>query len=69
MRDTAHARCIGDELIIDIAHYRRHQDCDTLWCVVYDPEHLITNAEGLRNDLQGSRTMPDGKIEVRMLVL
>lgn len=55
VRDRAHAKRIGDELIIDIEHYRRHPKCDSLWCVVYDPDHLITNADGLKNDLQGSR--------------
>lgn len=48
IRDRAHAKRVGDELIIDVAHYRKHPDCLKLWCVVYDPDHLITNADGLK---------------------
>lgn len=69
VRDRTHARRVGDELIVDIEHYRRHPQCSSLWCVVYDPDHLITNAEGLRNDLQGSRSTPDGAVNVRVFVL
>lgn len=69
VRDRAHARRIGDELIIDIEHYRKHPDCSSLWCVIYDPDHLITNAEGLKTDLQGRRTSEDGTVTVRVFVL
>lgn len=69
VRDRLHARRVGDELIIDIEHYRRHPGCAALWCVIYDPDQLITNAEGLKNDLQGTRTTPDGQVDVRVFVL
>lgn len=69
VRDRVHAKRIGDELIVDIEHYRRHPQCASLWCVVYDPDHLITNAEGLKNDLQGHRSTPDGAVNVRVFVL
>ena len=69
VRDRAHAKRVGDELIIDIEHYRRHPSCLSLWCVIYDPDHLITNADGLKTDLQGLRSTPDGKVSVRMFVL
>jgi hypothetical protein len=69
VRDRTHAKNIGNELIIDIEHYRRHPDCNTLWCVIYDPESLLTNAEGLRKDLEGKRTMADGTVNVRLLIL
>lgn len=69
VRDGNHAKKIGDELIIDIDHYRRHPDCDTLWGVVFDPDHLLPNAEGLRNDLEGTRSTKDGTVQVRLLVL
>jgi hypothetical protein len=32
VRDANHAAKIGNELIIDIEHYRRHPECDSLWC-------------------------------------
>jgi hypothetical protein len=69
VRDRAHAKEIGSELIIDIEHYRRHPKCRTLWCVIYDPEHLITNAEGLKADLEGTRSTPDGEVRVRLFPL
>jgi hypothetical protein len=69
VRDRQHAKKIGDELIIDIEHYRRHQACDQLWCVIFDAEHLLLNAEGLKSDLEGERVTKDGGIRVRLFVL
>jgi hypothetical protein len=51
-RDTLKAKDVGDQLIIDIAHYKTHQDCQTLVCFVYDPDQLITNPIGLKKDLE-----------------
>jgi len=68
VRDRQHTRKIGDELIIDIEHYRRHPDCDDLWCVIFDTEHLLTNADGLK-DLEGERATQDGKIRVKVFVV
>jgi DpnII restriction endonuclease len=69
VRDRNHAKKIGDELIIDIDHYQCHPDCDYLWCVVFDPDHLLPNAEGLKNDLEGQRETKDGKVRVTVFVL
>ena len=69
VRDRSHAKHVGDELIIDIEHYRAHPRCKTLWCVVYDPDHLLMNGEGLRTDLEGKRSREDGELIVRVLVL
>ena len=69
VRDRGHAKAIGNELIIDIDHYRKHPNCKRLWCVLYDPEHLITNADGLKNDLEGERSTKDGMVEVKVFVL
>jgi hypothetical protein len=69
VRDSAHAKKIGDELIIDINHYQRHPDCEHLWCVVFDQDHLLTNAEGLKTDLSGKRSTKDGSVQVKVLVL
>lgn len=68
VRDRTHAGRIGNELILDIEHYRRHPECNALWCVVYDPDHLITNADGLR-DLEGPHTSKDGEVVVQVFVL
>lgn len=69
VRDRAHSKRIGDELIIDVEHYRRHPSCKLLWCVVYDPDHLITNAQGLKTDLEGPHTTKDGEVTVKVFVL
>ena len=53
VRDGTHAKKIGDELIIDIAHYRTHPQCKQLWIVVYDPQKLVRNPGGLASDLDG----------------
>jgi hypothetical protein len=43
---------LGDQLIIDIAHYREHPDCRHLFCLVWDDGRLISNPEGFRKDLE-----------------
>lgn len=42
---------LADELIIDIARYATHPDCNSLICFVYDPESRIKNPRGFENDL------------------
>jgi len=69
VRDANHAKKVGDELIVDIEHYRQHQKCDSLWCVVFDPEHLIRNSQGLSGDLEGTRSSKDGSVQVKLLIL
>jgi len=43
---------LHDQLLVDIAHYRKHPDCKKLVCFVYDPERLLMNPEGIENDLR-----------------
>lgn len=69
VRSGEHAKKIGDELIVDISHYQAHPDCAFLWCVIFDQDHLLLNAEGLKTDLQGMRTSKDGTVDVKVLVL
>lgn len=69
VRDRTHAMKIGNELIIDIEHYRRHPDCDRLWCVIYDQRHLLPNPSGLISDLEGQRSTQNGKVDVRVIIL
>ena len=52
VRNSQHAKKVGDELLIDIAHYRVHPHCQTLWIAIYDPEQLLQNPDGIANDLQ-----------------
>jgi hypothetical protein len=42
---------LGEELIIDKAHYRKHPDCKILYCFVYDPDGKLSNPRGLERDL------------------
>jgi hypothetical protein len=51
MRDGLTDAKVGDELIIDIAHYQQRADCKALVCLVYDPDHRLKNPRGLENDL------------------
>jgi hypothetical protein len=43
---------VGDQLLVDIARYKTHPDCDTLLCFVYAPDGYIRNLVGLCGDLQ-----------------
>lgn len=69
VRDRAHGKKVGDELIIDIAHYKSHSACKYLWCVIYDPNHFIANSQGLITDLEGEHASKDGKVAVKVLIV
>ena len=69
VRDKRHAAKIGDELIIDVDHYRAHPGCTTLWCVIYDPNHFIENAGGLIKDLEGVSKNDKGTVTTKVFVL
>ena len=69
VRDRQHAGKIGDELIIDMAHYRAHPKCATLWCVIYDPNHFIQNTGGLVRDLEGESKNDKGTVMTKVFVL
>ncbi|MCJ7444855.1 MAG: hypothetical protein MUO26_10050 [Methanotrichaceae archaeon] len=44
-------RELGNQLIVDIHHYKAHPDCKMLICFVYDPEKKIKNPSGIENDI------------------
>jgi hypothetical protein len=69
IRDLGHAKGVGKELILDIAHYRRHPGCSGLWCIVFDRDHLLPNPEGLRRDLEGHHAAKDGSVDVKVYIL
>eukprot|EP01012_Entosiphon_sulcatum_P041140 TRINITY_DN54943_c0_g1_i1.p1 TRINITY_DN54943_c0_g1~~TRINITY_DN54943_c0_g1_i1.p1 ORF type:complete len:357 (+),score=9.72 TRINITY_DN54943_c0_g1_i1:46-1116(+) len=50
-RNNLKDKQIGDQLILDVAHYKNHPDCSILYCFVYDPENKVQNSRGLENDL------------------
>ncbi len=55
-KDSHKDKQIGDELIIDIAKYSKHPNCNSLYCFVYDPDYCIGNPKGLENDLNNKST-------------
>ncbi|MGA8651858.1 MAG: hypothetical protein WB677_14780 [Xanthobacteraceae bacterium] len=64
-RPTLNARKLGDELIIDIAHYQTRPQCRTLYCFVYDPDNHITNPHGLESDLSKKHD----ELTVRVMIM
>ena len=69
VRDKQHAAKIGNELIIDIDHYRAHPACATLWCVIYDPNRYIQNVGGLVRDLEGLSKNDKGTVTTKVVVV
>lgn len=53
-RNGLGARELGEQLILDIAHYKSHPNCRELYCLVYDPEARIKNPRGIEKDLSES---------------
>lgn len=58
------AKELGEQLIIDITKYRKHPNCCTLFCFVYDPDGRITNPRGIENDLNATQD----DLTVRVLI-
>ena len=50
-------RHIGDELAVDIQHYKEVAGCSCLYCLIYDPGNNIENRRGLVHDL-GRASVP-----------
>jgi len=69
VRDVGHGKRIGQELLIDIAHYRQHPKCRRLWCAVFDPSHFVVNSDGLVKDLEGEHTQGEHTVNVKLLLL
>lgn len=61
-RESLGAGKVGGELLIDMARYRVHQDCDTLILFVYDPDGYINNPSGVKTDLESNDM--EGKVKV-----
>jgi hypothetical protein len=65
MRDSLSDRKLGEELIIDIAHYTKRPDCKALVCLVYDPEHRLKSPQALENDLSKKHDQLDVRVLIR----
>ncbi|HEX8318884.1 hypothetical protein [Longimicrobium sp.] len=68
VRSEAHAKKVGSELIIDVAHYANHPDVDQLWIVVFDPSGYVMNPRGLR-DLSGTHVQNGRSVQVSSRVV
>lgn len=64
-RQGLNAKAVGEQLIVDIAKYKKHPQCRRLVCFVYDPEGRIANPAGIESDLNDG----DHGIEVRVSIL
>jgi hypothetical protein len=64
-RQSMSTRELGEQLIVDIAKYKKHPMCRTLYCVVYDPEGRIANPRGVENDLNSET----GEVSVRVMIV
>ena len=64
-RATLNEKKLAEELLIDIARYKKHSSCKTLICFIYDPEGRISNPSGLENDLN----IKDEILEVIVIIV
>jgi hypothetical protein len=65
MRPSLSTKHLGEQIIVDIAKYRSHPMCRSLFCVVYDPEGRVSNARGFENDLN----VEHGEFVVRVMIV
>jgi hypothetical protein len=64
-RDGLGVKEVGNQLLIDIARYRSHQDCKTLFCFVYDSAGRIANPSGIEADLSHDRHGLATRVRIR----
>lgn len=53
-RPSMSSKDLGEQLIIDIEKYQTHPNCKQLCCFVYDPEGILGNPIGIKNDLESA---------------
>lgn len=54
VRDSNHAGNLADELKIDIASYHAHENCQRMYCIVWDGDSEIDDVENFESDLTGA---------------
>jgi hypothetical protein len=62
-RTTLKDKEVGDELTVDIAHYKGHGVGNHLVCFIYDKESFLCNPHGLIRDLE-KQSSPEFKVSV-----
>jgi hypothetical protein len=50
-RERLDERKLVAELLVDKEHYRKHPDCQTLICFIYDPDHRLKNPDAVIDDV------------------
>lgn len=56
---------LGEQLLIDIAKYKQHPNCKSLYCFVYDPDGHVRNPRGLEKDLETVEKTINIKVFIR----
>lgn len=56
---------ITEQLILDVAYYKNHPNCNHLKCFVYDPENRVKNPRGIERDLS---KLTDDNLTVELYV-
>jgi hypothetical protein len=54
MRSSLSEKQLGEALLLDLAHFPSHSQCDSLVFFVYDPAYMIRNPACLRDDVAGA---------------
>ncbi len=53
---------IAKELILDKEYYRKKEGVKLLYCLIYDPDEIITNPRGFESDLYEKRENFEAKV-------
>ena len=56
---------ITEQLILDVAYYKNHPNCNHLKCFVYDPENRVKNPRGIERDLS---KLTDDNLSVELYI-
>lgn len=64
-RPNMSTKQLGEQLIVDIAKYKQHPTCRTLFCLVYDPDGRISNPRGVESDLKEDK----GQMVVTVMIV
>jgi len=64
-RPSMSTKELGEQLIIDVAKYKKHPQGKRLICFVYDPEGRVSNPRGIENDMSDC----DTDIDVRTIIV
>ena len=64
-RQSLSTKDLGEQLIVDIAKYKKHPQCMRLISFIYDPEGRVANPRGIEADLSNC----DSDIDVQTIIV